>query len=113
MSVWYPVVGLACPVGMGLMMWVMMRGGRQQPSPSPLAHQATVDQLRAEVDELRARDRNAGSQMGVTQQHSSPRQALVPSQTDHPAMPSAITGSTHDPADHTAVMARPTRTAPA
>lgn len=63
MSAWYPVVALACPAGMGLMMWVMMRGGRQRPSPPPTAHQATVDQLRlAEIDELRARDRATASQ---------------------------------------------------
>ena len=66
---------LACPVGMGLMMWMMMRpGGRQQPAPSPSqpepfapsvpdtaamtpAQHAELAQLRAELDELRVDDR--------------------------------------------------------
>ncbi len=28
---------LACPVGMGLMMWFMMRGSKAAPSPQPEA----------------------------------------------------------------------------
>ena len=64
---------LACPVGMGLMMWMMMMrpGGRKQPAPSPSqpepsvpntapmtpAQHAELAQLRAELDELRVDDR--------------------------------------------------------
>lgn len=59
---------LACPAGMGLMMWMMMRGsgsGRDQqaqsfqPQPSAMtpAQQGELAQLRAELDQLRAEDR--------------------------------------------------------
>jgi len=47
---------LACPIGMGLMMWVMMRGGGQRQPPQPPitpAQQAELARLRAELDELR------------------------------------------------------------
>ena len=30
---------LACPVGMGLMMWFMMRGGKAAPTPQPEVRQ--------------------------------------------------------------------------
>lgn len=47
---------LACPVVMGVMMWMMMRGsGSQQSGSQPdQAAAAEVARLRAEVDELRA-----------------------------------------------------------
>lgn len=54
----YPLALLACPVGMGLMMWMMMRGNKQE-SPQP-GHAPTPDELtrlRAEVDQLRAAQR--------------------------------------------------------
>lgn len=49
---------LACPLGMGLMMWMMRGGGHKQPaapqqSMTP-AQQAELAQLRAELDQLRA-----------------------------------------------------------
>ncbi len=63
---------LACPIGMGLMMWMMMRGGRhgQQPSsaaePEAMApaHQAELAQLRAELDQWRNADRTHSSGIG-------------------------------------------------
>jgi len=42
------VAVLACPVGMGLMMWLMMRGGQNKRGEQQVA------QLRAEIDELKA-----------------------------------------------------------
>lgn len=43
---------LACPVGMGLIMWFMMRG--QGDGADSAAKRAEVEQLRAEVDQLKA-----------------------------------------------------------
>ncbi len=47
---------LACPVGMGVMMWMMMRGSGSKGSGSQGDQAATheVARLRAEVDQLRA-----------------------------------------------------------
>ena len=47
---------LACPVGMGAMMWMMMRGSRNPGSGSQPDQSAAqeVARLRAEVDQLRA-----------------------------------------------------------
>jgi len=43
---------LACPVGMGPMMWLMMRGGHRS-APS-VDHEKEMAQLRADVERLRA-----------------------------------------------------------
>jgi hypothetical protein len=47
---------LACPVGMGAMMWFMMRGsgGQGSGSQGDKAAEQEVARLRAEVDQLRA-----------------------------------------------------------
>lgn len=52
---------LACPIGMGLMMWMMARGQRNGGSAktsSETGGRQQVAQLRAEIDELKA-DRDA------------------------------------------------------
>ena len=59
---------LACPVGMGLMMWMMSRGGNNQHSQPPQEPPMTPDQhteltrLRAELDQLHAEDRDRDTQ---------------------------------------------------
>lgn len=59
----YALAVLACPVGMGAMMWFMMRGGKQPAPPAPPApaqpagSDAELVALRAEVDQLRAEQR--------------------------------------------------------
>jgi nitrogen fixation-related uncharacterized protein len=60
------VAVLACPVGMGLMMWMMMRG-QTKDSTASLDHsrQQEVQALRAEIELLkaqRANDRTTGKQ---------------------------------------------------
>lgn len=60
----YALAILACPVGMGVMMWFMMRGGRQghqmgqssNTTESPIDHQRETElaRLRDEIDELRS-----------------------------------------------------------
>lgn len=50
---------LACPIGMGLMMWLMMRGQRGPQEPQHGERDAEVTKLRAEVDQLRAAQRDA------------------------------------------------------
>jgi hypothetical protein len=47
----YGVAVLACPVGMGLVMWIMMRGQRKNPGGTS---DEQVAQLRAEVEQLKA-----------------------------------------------------------
>jgi hypothetical protein len=45
---------LACPVGMGAMMWFMMRGSRSQSSLPPAEQPSTLDELRREHERLGA-----------------------------------------------------------
>ncbi|MEO5321025.1 hypothetical protein PV761_20860 [Arthrobacter sp. CC3] len=55
-----PLALLACPLTMGLMMWFMMRGGKDSSEPSPPAdNDAELAKLRAQVDQLRAAQREA------------------------------------------------------
>jgi hypothetical protein len=62
----YGLALLACPVGMGLMMWFMMRGKK---APDALTAMAPADKeeltnLRTEVDRLRASRSGASAQPG-------------------------------------------------
>lgn len=65
---------LACPVGMGVMMWMMMRGGRNRPTqPAPTApggrpdpRESELARLREEIQHLRAGQPAAGA--GGTEQ---------------------------------------------
>ena len=50
----YPLLLLACPIAMGLMMWMMMRGNKQQTPTSTESREEELTRLRAEVDQLRA-----------------------------------------------------------
>ncbi len=56
-QVLYALAIVACPAGMGLMIWLMMRSGRRQSDPGvpSAASEAEVKQLHADLDELRAR----------------------------------------------------------
>jgi hypothetical protein len=51
----YILPALACPVGMGAMMWLMMRPGRKQRTPggSSSAQDGELARLRAEIAALR------------------------------------------------------------
>jgi hypothetical protein len=48
------LAALACPVGMGAMMWMMMRGGNKNAGDSSGQGQQQVEQLRSEIDQLKA-----------------------------------------------------------
>ncbi len=62
-QIFFSLAVLACPVGMGLMMWFMMRGNKQSPPTAPTATDdpSTADlvRLRAEIDQLEAAQREA------------------------------------------------------
>ena len=47
---------LACPISMGVMMWLMMRGGRQQPDAAPehVEQRRRIAALERELAELRS-----------------------------------------------------------
>lgn len=52
-GLFYGLAVLACPLGMGAMMWMMMRGGKSQPEPQRDGG-AELTRMRAEIDQLRA-----------------------------------------------------------
>ena len=51
---------LACPISMGLMMWMMMRPNKSQPAAPP--PDARVAELESQVNELRMAVRAHGEQ---------------------------------------------------
>lgn len=54
MDTFYVLALLACPAGMGLMMWFMMRGHKDHETPAAgTPHEQELAQLRAEVAALR------------------------------------------------------------
>jgi len=64
-QLFYALAVLACPVGMGLMMFFMMRRPSQSTAPSS-GGQDELTRLRAEIDQLKAaqRDRSgSGSEL--------------------------------------------------
>lgn len=63
----YTLAVLACPVGMGLMMWRMHRGGHGGgQAESPAEKQAELSALRAEIDALRA-EREQGARSSAAE----------------------------------------------
>jgi hypothetical protein len=67
----YLLALLACPVGMGLMMWMMMKMQRpsasataESPAETTVGKQAELIKLRAEIDQLRAERRDDAKPAG-------------------------------------------------
>ena len=59
------VAVLACPVGMGLMMWMMMRGHSKDTAPGEdHGWQQEVEALRAEIEQLKAQLANERTRGG-------------------------------------------------
>ena len=59
-ELFYSLAILACPVGMGLMMWFMMRGMNKAAAAAPV-QDAELARMRAEIDQLRAAERRSTS----------------------------------------------------
>lgn len=66
-ELFYSLALLACPVGMGVMMWLMMRGkGHDASHTSDGAPSGDeITRLRAEVDQLRTAQRLTGGNRSV------------------------------------------------
>ena len=54
----YALAVLACPVGMGAMMWMMMRGNKGRAAGLD-SREAELARMRAEIDQLRAAQDNS------------------------------------------------------
>ena len=55
----YALALLACPLGMGAMMWMMMRGNKEPAAPQDADKRAEVAALRAQIDQLEAQTRDS------------------------------------------------------
>lgn len=60
-QLFYSLAILVCPVGMGLMMWMMMRGQKQAPEP---LESEELGRLRAEIEHLQSGQHLQSSQAG-------------------------------------------------
>ncbi|WP_328478552.1 hypothetical protein OHS71_08820 [Streptomyces sp. NBC_00377] len=56
----YPLLLLACPLGMGLMTWLMLRGGAHRGRAGSPVTRAELDELRRELADLRAAREDTG-----------------------------------------------------
>ena len=67
-QIFYVLAVLACPVGMGAMMWLMMRSNKQSTRDTPPAEASAAElaQLRADLDRLRA-GRELADERGATE----------------------------------------------
>ncbi len=54
----YALALLACPVGMGAMMWMMMRGSKTSAAEDNSHKQAELIALQAQIDQLQAQNRD-------------------------------------------------------
>ncbi len=64
---------LACPIGMGLMMWFMAKGMRRDDGPAERERQPTVEELRREHAELETQIERAEQARGASNGEPVPR----------------------------------------
>lgn len=62
-EVFYALAVLACPVGMGVMMWAMMRGGHRPSQGAATPDDSDLAALRADVEQLRDAQRGPTSRV--------------------------------------------------
>jgi len=82
---------LACPLSMGVMMWMMMRGNQDKPTQnSPAAPPATdVAGLRSQLDSLEAQQRAIRVQMQRLVDEDA-----IEGKPEAPALPGGLEGAT-------------------